>query len=85
MAIGDAIIPSLESGNDGLDSLEYSSAFSKIRGVLPADTPETVAQTYLAESASSTPGARELLRRMFSENIRPDARKGICVILSALE
>ena len=85
MAIGDAFIPSLGSGNSKLESSDYSSALSQIRGILPANTPETVAQTYLAESASSTPGARELLHRMFSDNIRPDARKGICVILSALE
>ena len=40
---------------------------------------------YYKESASSVPGFREALQRLFSDYVRPDALDGIKVILSALE
>lgn len=91
LAIGDAIIPSIGPSNStlpntlALEATEYSSAISKIESTVPENAPSGIAHRYLAESASATPGMRELLHRMLSDYVRTDARKGICVLLSALE
>lgn len=91
LAIGDAIIPSIGPSNTtlpntlALEATEYSSAISKIESTLPENAPSDIAHRYLAESASATPGMRELLHRMLSDYVRTDARKGVCVVLSALE
>lgn len=91
MAIGDAIIPSIGPSNStlpntlALEATEYGSAISKLESNLPENASRDIAHRYLAESASATPGLRELLHRMLTDYVRTDARKGICVVLSALE
>ena len=91
MAIGDAIIPSIGPSNStlpntlALEATEYSSAMSKIESTLPENASRDIAHRYLAESASSIPGLKELIHRTLSDYVRTDARKGISVVLSALE
>ena len=91
MAIADAIIPSLQVSstlsNSSLciDPSEYMSAVKTITERLPAETDPGLTETFLQENASSVPGFRELLQRTLGEYMREDARKGIRVILTALE
>ena len=91
MAIGDTIIPALVSSFSSSEQRlvaegEYDEATSKIQSIIPATNKiKDLAPIYLAESASATPGLKELLQRTFSDYVRPEARKGICTILSALE
>lgn len=91
MAIADAIIPSIEvSSNPSDNSLllappEYASAAETISRRLPAQTDPDLTQQFLQENPSSVPGFKELMHRILADYIREDARKGMRVILSALE
>ena len=90
MAIGDTIIPAINLTFSYEKRLvtedEYDEAIAKVQSIIPASNKvEELVHKYLAESASTTPGLRELLQRTFSDYVRPEARKGICTILSALE
>ena len=91
MAIADAVIPSIEVSSSLSNSSlclapsEYASAVETIARRLPAQTDPNLTQRFLQENASSVPGFRELLQRILGDSLREDARKGIRVILSALE
>ncbi len=91
MAIADTIIPAVEVSSNASNSrlcvqaAEYTSAMSIVKRGVTAEADDNVPQAYLHESASSVPGFKELLRRTLSDFVREDARKGIRVILSALE
>lgn len=91
MAIADAIIPTIEvssilsNSSLCLAPSEYASTVEAIAQRLPAQTDPELTQRFLQENASSVPGFRELLQRTLREYMREDARKGIRVILSALE
>ena len=91
MAIADAVIPSigvsstLSNRSLCLPPSEYAAAIETITQRLPAHTDLDLAQRFLSENASSVPGFRELVQRILGEYMREDARKGIRVILSALE
>lgn len=91
MAIADAVIPSIEVSSTLSNSSlclapsEYASAIDTITQRLPAHTDPNLTQRFLQENASSVPGFRELIHRTLGEFIREDARKGIRVMLSALE
>ena len=91
MAIADAVIPSIEVSSTLSNSSlcltpsEYASAVETITQRLPAQTDPDLTQRFLQENASSVPGFRELVQRILGEYMREDARKGIRVILSALE
>lgn len=91
MAIADAIIPSIEVSSTLSNSSlciaasEYTSAVETISNRLPAQTDSNLTQRFLQENASSLPGFRELVKRILGDYVREDARKGIRVILSALE
>ena len=91
MAIADAVIPSIEVSSTLSNSSlclapsEYASAVDNITQRLPTGTDPNLTQRFLQENASSLPGFRELLQRILGEYVREDARKGIRVILSALE
>lgn len=91
MAIADAVIPSIQvSSTLSKNSLclaasEYTSTVETISKRLPAQTDSNLTQRFLQENASSVPSFRELLQRTLGDYVREDARKGIRVILSALE
>ena len=91
MAIADTIIPAIEVSSTSSNSslclapAEYASALETVNERLPAQADPSVTQQYLKENASSLPGFRELLERALGDYTREDARKGIRVILSALE
>lgn len=91
MAIADAVIPSIGVSSTSSDinlclaPSEYASAVESIGHCLPAQADPGLTQRYLRENASSVPGFKDLVRRMLAVSIKEDARKGIRVILSALE
>lgn len=91
MAIADTVIPSIEVpstlSNSSLciTASDYTSAVETISKRLPPQTDSNLTQRFLQENASSVPGFRELLQRTLGDYVREDARKGIRVILSALE
>ena len=91
MAIADAVIPSIKVSSTLLtNSLclaasEYASAAATITKRLPPHTDPDLTQRFLEESASSVPGFREVIQRTLGDYVREDARKGMRVILSALE
>ena len=91
MAIADTIVPSIEVNSSMsrhslcVQASDYAIAVEGIKmGVGPENKAE-IAQSYMRENASSLPGFRELLKRTLAEYLREDAKKGIRVILSALE
>lgn len=91
MAIGDTIIPSIETSPDpsiaklSVPQTEYTAAVNKLEDSLASKPKGGIIQTYLEENASSTPGLKEALHRLLGEYLQEDARKGIKAILSALE
>ncbi|MCJ1420682.1 hypothetical protein MMC32_007041 [Xylographa parallela] len=91
MAIGDTVIPAINLSFSSSEKRlvaedEYDEAIAKVQSIIPAsNNVEELAHKFLAESASTTPGLKELLQRTFSDYVRPEARKGICTILSTLD
>ena len=91
MAIADTVIPMIEvssatsSKSLCLQASDYATAVEAIKRRVPSGASGELAQSYLRENASAVPGFRELLRRTIGDYIREDAKKGIRVILSALE
>ncbi len=91
MAIADTIIPAIEVSSTTSDNrlcvqaAEYTSAISTVKDGVTAEAHDNHPQAYMHENASWVPGFKELLRRTMSDFVREDARKGIRVILSALE
>ena len=91
MAIADTVIATIEvSSMTSTKSLclptsDYATAVEFLKQRLPSGSKDQLVQSYLRENASSIPGFRELLRRTIAEYVREDAKKGIRVILSALE
>lgn len=91
MAIADTVIPTIEvsstpsTRNLCIQASDYATAVAAINKRVPSGTVEEMPQSYLRENASSIPGFKELLRRTIGDYMREDAKKGIRVILSALE
>ncbi|KAL6720541.1 hypothetical protein ACLMJK_002465 [Lecanora helva] len=90
LAIADTIVPSIEvssGANDHklcLQASEFTNAIDMVKSGVRSELKDSVPQAYLQENASSIPQFRDLLRRTLSDNLREDAKKGIRVILSAL-
>ena len=91
MAIADTIIPVIDVSSASSDkkltlqASEYRTAIDQIRRRLPAGTEDNLPQNFLQENASSVAGFREHLQRTLGDYVREDARKGMRIILSALE
>ena len=91
MAIADTIVPSIEVSSAlskhklCIQASEYASAIENIKSGKRPEVEANVSQEYLYESASSIPGFKELLQRTLGDYLREDSRKGIRVVLSALE
>ena len=92
MAIADATIPSIEISSSpnttnrlSVPASVFATAVDEVNGALPAGADPDLAEKYLKEHASSVEGFKNLLRRVLGEYINQDARKGISVVLSALE
>ena len=91
MAIGDTIVPAVESASVsdtkqlGTQPSEYSSAVASLESRQPSTSNTDLIHSYLAESVSSIPGAREVLNRVLCDYLRTDVRNGISVVLSALK
>lgn len=90
MAIGDTVIPSITASSAlsttklSVQGSEYSASIDKLRE-LPAKPEAGLYRKYLEENASSIPGVREAIQRLLSDYMPEDARKGLRVVLSALE
>ena len=91
MAIADTIVPSIEVSSAlskhilCIQASEYASAIEDIKSGKQTEVEANASQEYLHESASSVPGFKELLQRTLGDYLREDSRKGIRVVLSALE
>lgn len=92
MAIADTIIPSLEVSAPmssttklRIEASEYTVAVEKLKESIPNDVDADIPRLYLNENASSIPAFKELVHRTLGDFVREDARKGIALILSALE
>lgn len=91
MAIADTVVPAIQVSSTPsanalcLQASDYANATEKLKKRIPSDSNSELAQQYLQENASSIPGFKELLRRTIGDYVREDARKGIRVVLSALE
>lgn len=90
MAIGDTVIPfitassALSTTRLSVQGSEYTASIDKLRE-LPAKPEAGLYRKYLEENASSIPGVREAIQRLLSDYMPEDARKGLRVVLSALE
>lgn len=90
MAIGDTIIPFISTSSAlsttklSVQESEYKAAIDKLQE-LPADPHMGLCRKYLEENASSIPGVREAIQRLLSDYMPEDARRGLRVVLSALE
>ncbi|KAG8528919.1 uncharacterized protein KY384_006608 [Bacidia gigantensis] len=90
LAIADTIVPSIEvsseksSHNLTLTSSAWTESAQNIKDRLPADANAKTTDIYFREQASSTQGFQALLQRILNEYLREDAKKGIRVLLSAL-
>jgi len=91
MAIADTVVPAIEVSSTPstkslcLQASDYATAIKTLKRRIPSETNGSLPQQYLQENASSIPGFKELLRRTIGDYVRADARKGIRVVLSALE
>ena len=70
-----------------IEASEYTVAVEKLKESIPSDvdTDADIPRLYLNENASSIPAFKELVHRTLGDYVRDDARKGIALILSALE
>lgn len=91
MAIADTIIPSIsdssQSSSGGLqvESTEFATAVKILNAKIPDTGKGDLARAYLQESPSTLPGFKQFLQRVIGDYMREDARKGLRVLLSALE
>ncbi|KAL9102395.1 MAG: hypothetical protein Q9163_002461 [Psora crenata] len=96
MAIADTIVPSIEaassSSSEGplpnsltVPPSEYAGAVEAVKRRLLLQTDPELPARYFQETASSIPAFRALLQRTLRDFLREEARKGIRVILSALD
>lgn len=91
MAIADTVIPSISdssqssSGGLSVEPTEYATAVKILNAKIPDTGKGDLARTYLQESPSTLPGFKQFLQRVIGDYMREDARKGLRVLLSALE
>lgn len=91
MAVADTVIPSIEVSSTPsrqkltIQASDYAAATEQIQKSIPAAAGKDVVQNYLLENASSIPGFKEAIHRLFGHYMREDAVKGIRVMLSALK
>lgn len=91
MAIADTVIPSIEvtstssSNQNSIQTHEYAAVNEKLNKASAVNSDSGLSRKYLEENPSSLPGFKQSLKRTLGEYIRPDALKGIRVILSTLE
>ena len=91
MAIADTVIPSVEVSSDSslrslsLRASEYEAAVVTVKNRAPPQTDTEIITRYFQENPSSIPAFKALLQRTLGDFMREDAKRGIRVILSALE
>ncbi len=92
LAIADTIVPSIEVSSPlnstkhlRIEASEYTVAVEKLKNSISEDVDPAITRTYLQENASSIPEFKQLVHRTLGNYVREDARKGIALILTALE
>lgn len=91
MAIADTVIPSIGDASQpapdrlSIESTEYATVVKKIEADITQSEKADLAQKYLQESPSTLPGFKQFLHRVLADYMREDARKGLRIMLSALE
>lgn len=91
LAIADTIIPSVTSSADAKSSnanIESTTCAETAEGLqrwMPKGSSDTLARDYLQETPSSLPSFKQLLSEILGDQIRPEAVKGIKLILSSLK
>jgi hypothetical protein len=91
MAIADTVIPSIGVSSHpsphglAIDSTEYATAVENLEALIPEVGDRNLAQRYLEERPSVLPGFTEFLHRLLGQYMREDARRGLRMLLSALE
>lgn len=91
MAIADTVIPSISDSSQSsperlmVEPSEYAMAVKTLKSEIPDTGKVDLIRTYLQESPSTLPGFKQYLHRTVEDFMREDARKGLRVLLSALE
>ena len=91
MAIGEAVIPFIDGyGADPskaiiLEDEEYLKVVKELEVGRGPNVNRELIRSYLAEGGSQIPGIRDILQRTLALYLRPEAKKGFMVVLSALE
>ncbi|KAK2801339.1 hypothetical protein FQN51_005439 [Onygenales sp. PD_10] len=91
LALADTIIPAIRPKSEGacpavcsIDDGEYAIAAHSIRSTVDATESSDLTERYFAESASCVPEFKDSLCRVIGQNIPDEARRGISIILNAL-
>ena len=91
MAIGDTVISSLYQPAHASQpilqpqSTQHQKILDRIQVNFSPNNSKNPAVAYLEEKASSIPYIKESIHRTLANYVRPEQRRGIAVILSALE
>ncbi|KAJ5671500.1 long chain fatty alcohol oxidase [Penicillium longicatenatum] len=90
LALADTVIPSVRVSGDASSSQkavtdsQFESAVSKLAVNIKASNATDVARAYLQEDVSSLQGFRDGLQCLFANDVHEEGRKGLCMILDAL-
>ncbi|PGH31182.1 hypothetical protein GX50_06061 [[Emmonsia] crescens] len=91
LALADTVIPSIRSKSAGgcpsdcmINDAEFALAAHHLQSINDASAHSDLAVRFLAENASSVPEFKESICRVLGQQIPEEARRGISVILNAL-
>ncbi|EEQ89581.1 hypothetical protein RJZ56_000235 [Blastomyces dermatitidis] len=91
MALADTVIPSIRPKSAGgcpsdcmINDAEFAIASHNLMSIHEGSAHSDVAVRFLAENASSVPGFKESMCRVLGQQVPDEARRGISVILNAL-
>ena len=91
MSIGEAVIPCIDGYGANasnaiiLEDEEYLKVVKELEVGRGPSVNRQLIRSYLAEGGSQIPGIRDTLQRTLALYLRPEAKKGFMVVLSALE
>lgn len=91
-AITDTVIPSIQSSSAGhakgvlsVAGNEYAAAVTRLKTLAPSNEEETLAETYLADRASSNPAFRDALHRFFGFYAPQKVKNELQLVLNILK
>lgn len=69
-----------------VSNLDYAAALGTLTDIsVGVDNPNTLAKTYLAESATSCPDFKESVLRLFSDHVDASQRKSLLFLVNAMK